>query len=667
MRHSQLTKAGRHGIALKLVGLIVPTCAAMFAIAFGYSHFMARRIVFRHIQDSARNLAASTAHQIEADLRPVERVPRDLACLLEQAPYNANELNRFLLSAVRNNPEVFGSTVAFEPRAFDPARFYFAPYCYRNGSAIETKYLGGDDYRYHEWEWYAVPRETQKPAWTEPYLDRGGGGVLMATYSVPLWQTARGERAFRGVVTADVSLAWLQDLMKSIRIARSGYGFLISAKGTVITHPDAGLVMNRTLFEIARERHDPKLEALARDMTSGKAGILPWKSLVTEQECWLAYHPLTPTGWSVGVVFPQDELLADIRYLGRIVLAVGCAGFAWLLIATVFIARSIARPLRSLADATCEIAAGNLDFDVPAIRTRDEVGRLAESFAHMKDSLRRHIERLKATTAARERIEGELRIAHEIQMNILPKTFPAFPDRRDFDIYATLRPAKEVGGDLYDFFLLDDDHLCFCVGDVSGKGVPAALFMAVTKTLLKAAARTTRSPSEALTRVNDDVVQENRTAMFVTVFCGVLDLRTGRLEYSNAGHNPPFILRSDGRLESIDDPDGPVVGVIPGSRYGCRQTDLRPGDTLYLYTDGVTEAMNEHEELFTDARLRDLLARSRAESPRELVDRTYREVEVFCRNAPPSDDITVLALRFASVGDRPASPAAIDTPATANA
>ena len=190
-----------------------------------------------------------------------------------------------------------------------------------------------------------------------------------------------------------------------------------------------------------------------------------------------------------------------------------------------------------MARATEEIATGNLDIELPALRSKDEVGRLADSFSHMKNSLKQYIKELTETTAAKERIESELKVAHDIQMSLLPKLFP---ERKEFDIYATLEPAREVGGDLYDFSLLEEDRLFFLVGDVSGKGVPAALFMAVAKTLLNRLAERCTDPSLVLTQVNKELCRENESSMFVTLFCGLLDFKTGDLLFSNAGHNPPL-------------------------------------------------------------------------------------------------------------------------------
>ena len=313
----------------------------------------------------------------------------------------------------------------------------------------------------------------------------------------------------------------------------------------------------------------------------------------------------------------------------------------------------ISQPLSLLAEhakslASNDFSAGlNISAGVEALASRfkDEIGNLAGSFIYMERTLQQYIKNLKETTAAKERIESELQIAHDIQMSMVPKIFPPFPDRSEFDIFATLVPAKEVGGDLYDFFFIDDDHLCFAIGDVSGKGVPAALFMAVTKTLFKATAGNGGTPGEILARLNAEICRDNESCMFVTLFCAILNIRTGQVAYSNGGHNLPYLL-SNGRIQPLDKTGDMVLGAVEGVKYHRNETILRPGDRLLLYTDGVTEAMDQNENLFSERRLEEFLASVNDASPPDLTNALVDEVRRFCVGAPQSDDITILALRY---------------------
>jgi sigma-B regulation protein RsbU (phosphoserine phosphatase) len=243
-------------------------------------------------------------------------------------------------------------------------------------------------------------------------------------------------------------------------------------------------------------------------------------------------------------------------------------------------------------------------------------------------------------------MEDELNIGREIQMSMIPLDFPPFPDHDEFSVFAALEPAREVGGDFYDYYFIDEERLCFCIGDVSGKGVPAALFMAMAKTLIKSRAADDRSTASILTHVNDELSVDNTSCMFVTIFSGILNIRTGELLYTNAGHNPPYLKRKDGTLQPLDQRHGPVIGAVEGMVYAEGRDTMEPGDLLLLYTDGVTEAMDVENRLFSEKRLEQLLSSMDTDDADKVVDNTVVAVKAFEGEAERADDITVLALAF---------------------
>ncbi len=514
------------GIAFKLILLIMASITLILSSVLFYNYSFSRRIITANVEKNACNLALATVNRIDSVLLAVQKVPSSLAQFLENFSYEGGDLLTLIRTMVEKNPEIYGATIAFEPYAYNPNSRTFAPYFYKKNGNLEFAYI---PYEYFTWDWYQIPKELNRPVWTEPYYDEGAGQIVMTTFSMPFYRVTMGERVFMGVVTADVSLSWLQGIVSSIKVAHTGYGFLLSKNGTFITHPDPDLMMNESIFTVAEARGDRRMRELGREMIRGGSGFTRFKSLLTGKDCWMVYCPISSTGWSLGVLFPQDELMEDITRLNRIVLLLSLAGFILVLIVIVLIAGTITRPLRALSTATEHVAKGNLDFVLPSIRSQDEVGTLTQSFETMMSSLKQYIMDLTETTAAKERIESELKIAHDIQMGILPKTFPPFPDRPEFDIYATLEPAKEVGGDLYDFFFMDHDHLCFIIGDVSGKGVPAALFMAVTRTLLKTKATQGLTPDTVLARVNEDLFTDKRLATELVLLKGkdVRDMVSG--------------------------------------------------------------------------------------------------------------------------------------------
>lgn len=276
-------------------------------------------------------------------------------------------------------------------------------------------------------------------------------------------------------------------------------------------------------------------------------------------------------------------------------------------------------------------------------KSRDE---LMDEINATNKELKESLENLKRTRSAKERMETELNIGRDIQMSMLPLEFPPFPDRKEIDIFAALHPAREVGGDFYDFFFIDEDHFCFCIGDVSDKGVPSALFMAVTKTLIKSRASNDLSTGSIMTHVNNEMSHDNKSSMFVTLFLCILDVKSGVVRFTNAGHNPPMLKRKNGDIELLKNIHGPVIGALEGIDYKEETIRLQAGDLLFLYTDGVTEARNKDEKLFSDARLEQLFEAAESTTIQGLADEIIDEVEKFAIGCPQADDITILLMEY---------------------
>ncbi|SKA81961.1 sigma-B regulation protein RsbU (phosphoserine phosphatase) [Paucidesulfovibrio gracilis DSM 16080] len=638
-----------HSLAVRLAMIVLGVCALLFGAALAYNYMASRAIIVEQAEENSRTLGREVANHIAAQLRPVEQVVRNIALALEDASLTSGEVTSLAQRVVQSNDDIFAMAIAFEPFGMDQDRLFFAPYCHRTDNGVRVTELGGPDYRYFYKDWYQLPRELNGPVWTEPYFDSGGGGVMMTTYAAPFYRLHHGQRRFAGVVTADIPLSWMQRMARGTKLYDTGYTFLISRNGTFIHHPLKALMLNHTIFSLAEERGDTELWNVGRDMTEGGTAFLERVSVKGGVESFLFYTPLHVGGWSLGMLFPRDEVLQKATTLSRNLLLMGALGFLLLAGAVLWAAGGVTRPLRRLSAAAREIAGGNLDAAVPPPARRDEVGELAEAFDHMRGSLRQHMRELRETTAQKERIESELRIARDIQMGILPKLFPAFPEHEEFDVFASIEPAKAVGGDLYDFFFIDDRHFCFLVGDVSDKGVPAAFFMAVTKTLLKAVAPRSGGPADILEKVNNDLAEENDSCMFVTLFLGILDIDTGEVRYANAGHNPPMLLR-DRRARLVPPMNEPMAGAMPGMTYTERSMTLRAGDVLFLYTDGVTEAMDHDQGLFSEERLRELLASMEDTGVQRVVAEVDLAIKHFTGGASQSDDITMLALQYKGSG-----------------
>lgn len=359
-------------------------------------------------------------------------------------------------------------------------------------------------------------------------------------------------------------------------------------------------------------------------------------------------------GADVSLAILDDRLFAALVESVRVGLAMFVLSMlvGWLLITR------IVGPLLKLTSFTRNMEQNSFQPDVEEMEEikaisgsrRDEVGSLADAMATMIARLQRYLVEVEAATAARERVEGELSAARDIQIGMLPRKFPPFPERSDIDVYALLESAKEVGGDLYDYTLIDENRLFFVVGDVSGKGVPAALFMAMTTTLFKATALHAHSTGEIMERVNAELSRDNAAEMFVTAFCGILDLSTGEVEYSDGGHEAPFVVRADGSVERMAKQPGMALGVFDDVTYLTGHFTMQPGDALVMFTDGVSEAENADQALYTTDRINGALAEAKAKPTAKFVaEGLVGSVHAFAGGVPQSDDIAILVICYEGV------------------
>ncbi len=296
----------------KLTSLILVTAVVFFLIIQNHDAEKVRPVPAADLRDSANNLFYSTLNKIETILKAVEKVPQQIAISLEDTSRTKENLLSLIRQSVENNPEIYGAAIAFEPYMFDPDALYFAPYFYKHGDEIKFTYIGDEAYKYFSWDWYKIPKEKNEPTWSEPYFDGGAGNIVMVTHSVPFYCEVKGTKKFMGVVTADISLAWLQKMISSIKTTETGYAFLLSKKGTLITHPRQDLVMNHTIFSLADEFNQPEFRNLGKSMVNGETNFVAKKNIFTEEDAWLFYAPLPSNGWPLGVVFPQNELLAGV-------------------------------------------------------------------------------------------------------------------------------------------------------------------------------------------------------------------------------------------------------------------------------------------------------------------------------------------------------------------
>ncbi len=481
------------------------------------------------------------------------------------------------------------------------------------------------------------------------YEDQFGKGILI-TMSVPIIVNDE----IIGVFAADILADDLRNVALDSSVEDISGAMLFEKDGTVIAHTDG--LSEQFITEAS------KALSVTKSGTKGDVAITE-----DEKSSYLIHSPVEKADWILGAVLSQEQIVAPAEEAEKTITELTNAmlldlddiismteiSIIVLLLLTLFIiivvvrrvSNSISEPLVELSNELENVGIGNLDF-TNKVDTGDEIQVLGESFEKMTVSLKKYINNLTEVTAEKERIGAELNVATGIQAGMLPSIFPAFPDRTDMDIYASMRPAKEVGGDFYDFFFADEKHVALVVADVSGKGVPAALFMVIAKTLIKNYAQLKLSPSEVFTRANDQLCEGNDGAMFVTGFMGIINLETGEFTYVNAGHNLPYIRKSNGDFEVLEAPAGFVLAGLEGIPYVQKTTKFEKGDMIYMFTDGVTEAINTSEEMFEEKRLVEVLNKNKDKSLKEILDNVNSDLDKFVGEAPQFDDITMLIFKY---------------------
>ena len=356
----------------------------------------------------------------------------------------------------------------------------------------------------------------------------------------------------------------------------------------------------------------------------------------------LIHEPVGTTGYNAAIVCSRRDILASYTPLlvyGAVAFFIGLVVLFSICTITIY---HMVKPLHLFTESARLIAEGNLDAPLPVIKSQDELLQLHDSFSHMQVSLKKYIEDLKVTTATKEHMTSELAIAHDIQMGMIPTRFP---QRDDVDLYASLKPAKEVGGDLYDF-IFDNDELFVIVGDVAGKGVPASLYMAVTRTLFRNLAGNFQSACNIVREINKAIVSDNDSCLFVTLFVGVLDFRTRLMTYCNASHNAPLVVDEDGKSRYLEVVPNVPVGLVEHYDYVEQYLEFKPGMALLLYTDGLTEAMDKERHLFGEQRLQEALHHAATLPSEDIVTHIQRQVAGFIGEADQSDDLTMLCMRY---------------------
>ena len=638
-------KSLRHSLALKIFVAVLICISIVFVSIFIIVRNQIKSNFTSLLQQKGENIGDKNQYYMDRIFSDSQRLSDTIINNQIITKADDERIHDFIMDcfvkARAERPELLAVVVAYEPE--QGSNKEYVPFVtYKNG-----EYVKGYGKNYLNEPWYVNVKKTQKPLWANPFK----GFIIpepLAAFTAPIFDTdGKGNKKFVGVLAIDQSIGFLQQSVESISAEDKAKAFVISSDGTIVAHENEEWCFKESINSLTQKI--PSLKFLFDEMTIKGKGIYLGKTS-ENNESFVYFTPLKSNDWIFGVEFPIQELFAQERNFEHSFLVVALISLVFTVLFVLIISIRVTKPLKTLSGVANEIGKGNFDIKIPEnCYTDDEIGSLSNSMEQMELSLISYTENLKAVTSAKEKIENELKLAREIQKGILPKIVPPFPKCDTFEISSILQPAKEVGGDLFDHLMITPDKLCMAIGDVSGKGVPASLFMAVTQTFHRGLVISKdNSPQQIVSSLNSFVSNNNIANMFVTYLFAIVDLKTGIMSYCNAGHNPFYVIRADGSVEKPCKRHGIPLGVMSDREYGQSDLPLNHGDMVVLYTDGVTEANNSKEELFGDKALVTVLEKCGAQhlSAEETKQAIFDAVVDFETGAEQFDDITILCFKY---------------------
>lgn len=647
--------AGRLTWRITLTLLIVMGLTSLLVVGTIFT------VTYAQIQIFCDKLVDIKKDRIEHTLSEISIAATNTIPNIEQNLDNPERLFSIVEGMVKLNPRVRSCGISFIDNYYPQKGHWFCPYAVRRDSdQIEVRKIGDFKMNYLKSEWFNEALKTPNAYWAKPFFDGVDSVTALVAYVAPI-HNKKGETV--AILGVDLSLEYLNQDSQINHLAVVSdssewtgdykmYFFAIDSTGRYLIHPDKERILRENFLKRAKKTPSGVDDILAEHMVSRINDSMDSDEenendlFVDGERVTAFFAPINNTNWSLAFIIPNLFINVLIWMLLGLLLAFILMGILVVFFASRRGIKKISKPLIQLANSADEVAKGNFKTQLPNINSRDEIHQLRDSFENMQHSLTRYIDELRDTTAQKASMESELKIAHDIQMDMLPKTFPPYPERTDIDIYGSLTPAKGVAGDLFDFYIRDN-QLFFCVGDVSGKGIPASLFMAVARSLFRNISAHVAFPERIAYTLNNALSEGNETNMFVTLFTGVLDLSTGHLRYCNAGHDAPVLVGRDvGELPCL--PNLPL-GIIPNFEFEAQEVDIDPQTTIFLFTDGLTEAENSRHDQFGEERIQKVAARllsMQQHQPQVFIEQMLQEVHRFVAGAEQSDDLTMLAIQY---------------------
>ena len=636
-------KINVHGLAFKQSMAVFAGISIVFAALFLFSNSQIQGKLSQMLLQKGEEVSRANVALINKLFSSGRTFGEDVAYNIGNKKMSAAELDDYLLrtlSGVRATvPQVVAMVAAFEP-GMAPKGI--------DGEYMRLAYFSGDSTtvinggNYHEKIWYKSTKDSLKGIWQEPFI----GDFIkepIVIFTTPIFrEDYNGEKKFAGVLCVDISIAFLKDMIANMPVSNDGYAVVLSASNMIIAHPKNELTFKANFASLSRNASHKRLVEFENAVHSMKNGLFLGSS-VDGEDAAIYFTAMESIDWTFLIVWPAHKFMEEQRSVSHMYAWITFGGYAIVFVLILVITFRASRPLKSLAVAADKLGEGDFSATIPDLTGRDEVSQLAGAFKKMRTSLQTFIE----TQKDMDRSKRDLEFSRGIQLGILSKNEmeEGCGDNRHA-LAPFLLPAQNAGGDYYDFFKLDDDHLVVLVADVAGKGIPATLVMLVSRVVIRTLALHHTSVAEIFNETNDGLMSHNRDQLFVTAWMGILDLRNGHMEFASAGHKAPAILRKDGSVSFVNSVPDIALVVKEDCTYNAQTLDLNPGDTLFMYTDGVTGARNADGETFGKDNLLRALADCGDRAPAEINSFVKERLDHFTGDVQQLDDMAMLSVRY---------------------
>lgn len=624
--------------AYRLISFVLVVMILVYSLIAIVTRRVVSDMMIQNTREYLETLVNARVSEYDGKLLSIAAQGRTLASILEDRLLSVDKLNSHLASILNENPDIVSICVAPAP-GLDTG---IEAGIYMKDENLKLVFNPILPKTYEFRDWYQIAVLKAKPHWGEPWFDEVGIKDLVCSYSLPMSRNGQ----ILGVLRMDTLVKNMQAIKIPDRLRQGAYAFIISNTGTMITHPADSLLMNYSIFNLAEEYDDTALMTIGKNMIRGESELVKVSGISFFQDQRIYYAPLPSNGWSIAIVVQDSYIFADRQKLLAIILAFSVLGF--LIIALVIYLRTlqIHRPLKEITKAAALIGGG--DFDVPLSDPGGiyEIEQLTQGIEAMKLSLKQFIANLSELTIEKEKIQNEVLFASAVQRSLIPDNSTAKKICPGINCHGILKPAGAIGGDLYDFFMIDEHHFCFAIADVVGKGIVAAMTMTMVTTFLRTVSKHQKKPAEMLYSLNSFLSGNELESNLITIMLGIIDMKDGRLLFSNCGHVPWFHRKPDRRLIIHDETHSTALGVFPDITIDDEILLLEPGDQLILMTDGITEATDEAGEFFGHKGVEAALGELQHPSPDVSAITLLTAVEAFSSGDGSRDDITILALQF---------------------